>query len=205
VIFMARGKVRIVAHRRRRLGRTDYRSRLGLLRSGKPRLVIRKGLNSMTCQIVKHSPGGDRSLVTASSQHLRKFGWKGSSGNLPGAYLTGLLCGSLAKKQGIDSAVLDIGLHTSTKGSRIYGSLKGALDAGLQIPHSPDILPTVERLRGSHIEKHVQSSGKKSSMSGMFDEVRANIERGRARRAPAKKAPTKAAKTKSPVKAKSKK
>jgi large subunit ribosomal protein L18 len=199
---MVRGKIRIVAHRRRRQGKTDYRSRLGLLKSGKPRFVVRRSLNSMTCQVVKHSPSGDRSLVTVSSQHLKKFGWKGSSGNLPGAYLTGLLCGSLAKKQGISSAVLDIGLHTSTKGSRIYGSLKGAIDAGLAIPHSSDTLPNMERVKGSHIEKYSQSSGKKSSISRMFDEVKSNIEKGKAEKPSPKKPPVKAAKTKKPGKPK---
>jgi large subunit ribosomal protein L18 len=185
---MARGKVRIIAHRRRRQGRTDYRHRLGLLKSGRPRLVIRKSLNSMTCQIVVHSPGGDRSVATATSRHLDGFGWSGPRGNLPCAYLTGLLCGTLARKEGVKSAVLDSGLHPSTRGSRIYSALKGALDSGLDIPHSPDILPPEERLRGSHIDRYAESQGRKSGMSKRFDMVRVNILEGRPAKAPSKPA-----------------
>jgi large subunit ribosomal protein L18 len=183
---MTRGKVRVIAHRRRRQGRTDYRKRLRLLKSGRPRLVVRKSLNSMSCQVVRHSPKGDSVLVTVTSKRLGKFGWNGTGGNLPGAYLTGLLCGTLAKKQGIGSAVLDTGLQTSTRGSRIYGTLKGALDAGLEVPHSPEVLPPIERIRGLHIEQYAESLGKKSGISKTFDGVRENILKGKAPGKPAK-------------------
>jgi large subunit ribosomal protein L18 len=175
---MTRGKVRIIPHRRRRQGRTDYRQRLGLLKSGRPRFVVRKTLNSMSCQVVRHSPQGDKALVTVTSKRLEKFGWK-SGGNLPGAYLTGLLCGTMAIKDGIKSAVLDMGPHASTRGSRIYGALKGALDAGLDIPHSPDVLPPIERIRGLHIEQYSQSKGKKSGISKAFDDAKARISSGK--------------------------
>ena len=171
---MTRGKVRVIAHRRRREGRTDYRQRLALLRSGKSRFVVRKTLDSMSCQLVRHSPRGDVALVTVTTKHLEKFGWK-EGGNLPSAYLAGLLCGTIAVREGVKSAVLDIGLQASTGGSRIYGALKGALDAGIDIPHSPEVLPAIERIRGLHIEQHAQSNGKKSGVSKSFDEVRARI------------------------------
>jgi large subunit ribosomal protein L18 len=51
----------------------------------------------------------------------------------------------------IDEAILDIGLQTNTKGSRIYAALQGVLDAGVNVPHSDKILPSKERLNGSHI------------------------------------------------------
>ena len=51
---------------------------------------------------------------------------------------------------------LDFGLERNIKGSRIYAVLKGAIDAGLSIPHSPDILPSDERLSGKHIIDYAQ-------------------------------------------------
>jgi large subunit ribosomal protein L18 len=177
---MTRGKVRVIGHRRRRQGRTDYRHRLGLLKSGRPRLVVRRSINSISCQLMEHSPRGDRSIVTVTSRHLDGFGWKGPRGNLSGAYLTGLLCGVKARGAGVKSAVLDTGLHTSTRGSRIYSTLKGALDAGLEVPHSPEVLPSEERLRGAHIDKYMESRGKKAGTSRLFDLVRVNILKGKA-------------------------
>ena len=34
--------------------------------------------------------------------------------------------------------------------------MKGALDAGLEIPHSEDILPDEEHIKGSHILKYAE-------------------------------------------------
>lgn len=146
-----RGKTYIVAHRRRREGRTDYKQRLRLLKSGKPRFVVRKSVNNVTCQIVEYSRDGDKTIVSVNSKDIEKLGWKGNAGNLPGAYLVGLLCGSRANKKKIKDAVLDTGLYISTPGSRIYSALKGAIDSGLQIPHSEEILPKEERIKGEHI------------------------------------------------------
>ena len=173
-----RGKVRVIAHRRRREQRTDYRKRLRLIRSGKPRLVVRRSVNSMNCQIVSHDPKGDKAIVTVSARNLKAFGWKARTGNLPAAYLTGMLCGMEAKKAGVKKAVLDMGLQTSTKGSRIYGCLKGCLDAGIDVPHSPEILPPLERIRGLHIEEHSKSGGKLAGVSGMFDDVKKKLSGG---------------------------
>lgn len=138
-------------YRRRREGRTDYRLRLLLLKGKKPRLVIRKSANNLTCQVVAYHAGGDQILVTANARHLLGLGWKGGTGSIPAAYLTGLLCGAWARKQGVTEAVSDLGLHPSTKWSRLYAALKGALDAGLKVPHSPEVLPPEDRLLGKHI------------------------------------------------------
>ncbi len=146
-----RGKTYIVAHRRRREGKTDYKQRLRLLKSGKPRFVVRKSINNVTCQIVEYSKDGDKTIVSVNSNDVKKLGWKGNPGNLPAAYLVGLLCGSRANKKKIKDAVLDSGLYVSTPGSRIYSALKGAVDSGLKISHSEEILPKNERIKGEHI------------------------------------------------------
>lgn len=148
------GTTYIVPHRRRRESKTDYRQRLGLLRSGKHRLVVRRSVKNMACQVVKYGSKGDRTVASADSKQLGKFGWKASTGNLPAAYLTGYLCGLKAKAAKVNEAILDAGLYDSVKGSRVYACLKGALDAGLKIPHSEGILPPQERFTGKHVEKY---------------------------------------------------
>jgi len=151
-------KTRNVPFRRKREGKTDYRRRLRLLLSRKPRLVIRRSLNNTIAQIVEYSDTGDKVVASASTMELRKLGWKFSTGNTPAAYLTGLALGAKAKKKGVKHAVLDLGMQATTKGSRIYACLKGVVDSGMDIPHSKDILPTDDRVNGKHIVEYAKSS-----------------------------------------------
>ncbi|WP_292459457.1 50S ribosomal protein L18 [Methanothermococcus sp.] len=145
-----------VPFRRRREGKTNYRLRLKLLLSKKPRLVARKSLNNMIAQLVAYDEKGDKILVSAHSRELVKMGYKGHCGNIPAAYLTGLLLGKKALKEGYDEAVLDLGLQSATKGAAVFAILKGAVDAGMNIPHSEDILPEDERVNGSHVKEYAE-------------------------------------------------
>lgn len=156
-----------VGFRRRRESRTDYRLRARLLRSEKPRAVVRKTLNQMIVQIVEANPAGDRIVASATSRELRKHGWAAGTGNVPAAYLTGFLAGHRASGKGVAEAILDIGLHKPTKGGRVFAALQGLLDAGVAIPHSKDILPSKERLRGEHIHEDLAKS---------LDDVKAKLE-----------------------------
>ena len=131
----------ILSYKRKRQGKTDYKKRLALLKSNKLRFVIRKSLRNILVQIIKYEPDGDKILISTHSNQLKKFGWKSHTGNKQSAYLTGLLCGTKAKKQNINEAILDIGLKPSIKNSVCYAAVKGALDAGLKIPVSEEILP----------------------------------------------------------------
>ncbi len=152
---MAHGPRYRVPFRRRREGRTNYHKRLKLLKSGKPRLVVRKSLNHHVAQIIAYSPEGDKTLVSAHTRELvRDFGWKGHCGNTSSAYLLGLLIGYKAVKMGVKEAILDIGLYPPTKGSSIFAVLKGAVDAGLNVPHSDEIFPGDERIRGEHVANY---------------------------------------------------
>ncbi|HII72680.1 TPA: 50S ribosomal protein L18 [Candidatus Woesearchaeota archaeon] len=187
------GKKRTVPYRRKREGKTNYKSRLALLKSGKPVLVLRMLSNTIVCQIVEFNPDGDRIVAAASSRDLKKIGWAGHPSNTPSAYLTGLLLGQKAKKKKVSFAILDIGFHTSRKGSRVYAALKGALDAGLDVPHSDDALPSAERISGKHISAYAdklkqdqeaykrQFSGylkqgaKPEELSSKFEEVKKKI------------------------------
>jgi large subunit ribosomal protein L18 len=95
---------------------------------------------------------GDKVIASAHSQELGKtYGWLGSGGNVPAAYLTGLLCGFKAMTKKVEEVFLDIGLHIPSKGARIFAALKGVLDAGVEVPHSEDILPDESRISGKHI------------------------------------------------------
>lgn len=138
-------------HRRRREKKTDYSLRLSLLKSGIQRLVVRKSNKYIIAQIVKYEKNGDKTIVSVHSKSLKKIGWKNNCGNIPAAYLTGLMLGKRCMEKNIDSAVLDTGLQISTRGNRIYALLKGALDAGLKVSHSKEILPKDERISGGHI------------------------------------------------------
>jgi large subunit ribosomal protein L18 len=121
-------------------------------------LVTRTSINNITAQIVAARPEGDEVLVSAHSRELsKKYGWKASRGNIPAAYLTGFLCGLKAKAQGVEEAILDIGLYPPTKGARIFAVLKGVLDAEVSIPHSEEKLPDEKRLKGEHITKYAEN------------------------------------------------
>jgi len=132
-------------------GKTNYRKRLKLLLANKPRLVVRKSLKSILAQVVEYGEKGDKILVSAHSSELKKYGYDGNKGNIPSAYLVGLLIGGKAKKKGVKELILDIGLQNSVKGSRIYSVLKGCIDSGLNVPHSKEILPMEDRIKGKHI------------------------------------------------------
>lgn len=143
-----------VPFRRKRRGETNYKKRLKLLLSNKLRLVVRKSLNNIQAQIIEYSPGGDKVILTAHSRELEKFNWKINKGNMPAAYLVGLLIAKKAKKKGINELILDLGLNKSVKGSRIYALLNGVVDGSVKISHSESILPSKERLSGEHIVKY---------------------------------------------------
>lgn len=154
---MAQGSRYKLAFRRRREGKTDYRARLKLISLEKSRLVVRITNNHTIVQIIDVAQDGDETLISAHSKELQKMGWLGSGKNTSAAYLTGFLCAKKALEAGIDEAVLDIGLKSSIKGAKIYAALKGAVDAGLYVPHNDSILPADERIRGEHVAAYAES------------------------------------------------
>jgi len=165
---MAQGPRYKVPFRRRREGRTDYRQRARLLRARIPRAVVRISLKNTTIQFIDYDSAGDKVLASANSKELADMGWNLSTGNIPVAYLTGYLAGKRAKKAGVEEAVLDIGLKVPAKGAGCFAALKGMLDAGLEIPHGEDILPSEERIKGHHIGENVEK---------LFVEVKSKMER----------------------------
>lgn len=143
-------------HRRRREHRTDYKKRSALIMSDAPRMVVRLSNKHALVQFVQAKPQGDQVLAAAKSTELGKFAWRYGGGNLPAAYLTGMLAGLRAIKKGLRKAVLDIGLRRVSKGARVFGALKGAVDAGVEVPHDEEILPSDTRIRGEHIAAYAE-------------------------------------------------
>lgn len=154
---MRKGKIFTVPFKRKGQGKTHYKKRLKILLSNEFRFVVRRSLKNFQASLVEYNEKGDKVLFTVNSRTLSKLGWKADTGNLPSAYLIGLLSGKKAIEKGIKSAVLDLGLNKSTKGSRFYAALAGAIDSGLKIPFSQEVLPTKERISGEHIAKYAHS------------------------------------------------
>jgi large subunit ribosomal protein L18 len=158
---MARGPTYRVAFRRRREGKTDYKARRALIVSKLPRVVTRPSLKHMNVQVVEATPSGDKIIASANSQELQTYGWQAPCGNVPSAYLTGLLCGRRAATQNVRKVVADIGLSQPTKGARVFAALKGVVDAGVEVPHDSEKLPDEKRMTGQHIAtyaKHLATS-----------------------------------------------
>ncbi|XP_038714734.1 60S ribosomal protein L5-like [Tripterygium wilfordii] len=128
----------------------------------KYRFVVRLTNKDVTAQIISASITGDMVLAAAYSHELPRYGLEVGLTNYAAAYATGLLLARRVLKTlemdeeyegnveatGEDfsvepaetrrpfRALLDVGLVRTTTGNRVFGALKGALDGGLDIPHS---------------------------------------------------------------------
>ncbi|KAK4419758.1 60S ribosomal protein L5 [Sesamum alatum] len=128
----------------------------------KYRFVVRFTNKDIICQIVSASIAGDHVLAAAYAHELPHYGLEVGLTNYSAAYCTGLLLSRrVLKKLEMDEeyegnveatgedysvepaesrrpfrALLDVGLIKTTTGNRVFGALKGALDGGLDIPHS---------------------------------------------------------------------
>ncbi|MED5485851.1 MAG: 50S ribosomal protein L18 [Candidatus Thermoplasmatota archaeon] len=166
---MAHGKRQRNNYRRRLESKTDYHRRLRLLKSGLPRAVVRVSNTQITCQLTNYSKEGDKVVTSMTGADLQKHGYPNdaSKKSVPASYLTGFALGKKAVSNGINEAVLDIGLSTASSGSRVFSALKGMIDAGLEIPHGEDVLPSDERINGGHIS---------DSLSKVLDKTKKSIE-----------------------------
>eukprot|EP01130_Rhizamoeba_saxonica_P005258 TRINITY_DN210_c0_g1_i1.p1 TRINITY_DN210_c0_g1~~TRINITY_DN210_c0_g1_i1.p1 ORF type:complete len:303 (+),score=95.70 TRINITY_DN210_c0_g1_i1:60-968(+) len=132
--------------------------------SPKYRFVVRFTNKQVICQFAKATVACDEILASANSSELAHFGVTVGLTNYAAAYATGLLAARRALvKLGLDKlyvgeeqptgefflveeededdprpfyALLDVGLKRTTNGSKIFAALKGAVDGGIEIPHS---------------------------------------------------------------------
>jgi len=141
--------------RRRREGKTNYKKRLALLKSGKTRLVVRKTNRRVIAQFVNYSEQGDQTVVMVDSRDLKQYGFEGKC-NTPSAYLVGLLAGKMALKKGIKEAIADI-VDVPTRGALVFAVVKGVVDAGVNVPFSADKVVVEDRLLGTHLGEDVKA------------------------------------------------
>ena len=147
--------IKSVRYKRARKRKTNYKTRLNLLKSRKSRIVIRLSKKNIWAQIVNFEIKGDKVLAAAHSKELIKIGWNYGKSNMPAAYLTGMLLAKKAKnKKIVGNLILDIGMNKSISGSKVYACLKGMVDNGLNVKHSDNILPSDDRVSGKHISDY---------------------------------------------------
>ncbi|XP_044262345.1 60S ribosomal protein L5 [Tribolium madens] len=134
----------------------------------KYRLIVRLSNRDITCQVAYSRIEGDKIVCAAYSHELPKYGVKVGLTNYAAAYCTGLLLARrLLKQLGLDKlytgttevtgdeynvegvengpgafrCYLDVGLQRTTTGARVFAAMKGAVDGGLNIPHSTKRFP----------------------------------------------------------------
>ena len=130
--------------------------------SKKYRLVVRRTCTKIICQVIYSTISNDKVLCAAESSELKKFGLTAGLTNYAAGYATGLLLARrLLKQVGLAEmykpnkdvngeyfnvadkeedkrpfkALLDLGIARATTGARIFASLKGACDGGINVPH----------------------------------------------------------------------
>ena len=135
--------------------KTDYLLRVGLLKSGRERILFRKTNRYAIGQCVKSENAKDKVVLGVTSKELVKYGWpkekSGSLKSIPACYLTGLLLGKrVLKKSKSKSYIFDIGMLRNIKKSKVYAFLKGTIDSGLKISANKDIFPAEKKLSGEN-------------------------------------------------------
>jgi large subunit ribosomal protein L18 len=152
--------------KRKKQGKTNYRLRLKLLKSGKPRIVIRKTNKYFIVQAVESDEARDKIIKGVNSKELLKHGWnekfKGSLKSVPAGYLTGLF---FAKKMKKGDFILDLGLARKIQKNRIYSVVKGLIDGGLNIKADKKIFPGDERISGSHLKEGLKEIIQKTKLN----------------------------------------
>ncbi|MBD3247486.1 50S ribosomal protein L18 [Candidatus Pacearchaeota archaeon] len=157
-----------VAKRRRREAKTDYLKRLKLLKSEKPRLVMRRTNKYIIAQYVVSDEAKDTVKIGLSSKKLLELGWpekaKGSLKSISAAYLTGYLIGKEIIKKKLETPIIDLGMQRILHKTRIYGFIKGVVDAGLEIKCKQEAFPSQERLMGEALKNKINVQEIKSKI-----------------------------------------
>ena len=136
--------------RRLREEKTNYKKRKLILLSRRDFVTVQISNENTLVQIHKPQMTGDKVVASAHSRFLISKGWKGSRKNVPAAYLTGYYAGKKALSHGTKEVILYSGTRKYTQ--RMAAALKGAIDAGLQIPADVENLPSQERISGEHLK-----------------------------------------------------
>ncbi|XP_068220513.1 large ribosomal subunit protein uL18B [Palaemon carinicauda] len=138
----------------------------------KYRMIVRITNTNVIAQIAYARIEGDVVIASAYSHELVKYGVKVGLTNYAACYCTGLLLSRrVLKKLKLDGlyegqtevngemynvedveegpgafrANLDIGLARTTTGAKIFGVMKGAVDGGIEVPHSEKRFPGYDK------------------------------------------------------------
>ncbi len=151
--------------KRRRLGLTNYKRRLALVKGNMDRVVVRKTNKRIIGQVVSYEEKGDKIKACADSNDLVKaYGWP-SRTNRPTAYLTGLLLAKKSKDK--KEVVLDIGIVAPVRNSIPFIFAKGCMDGGLKLKGTLDI--DMKMLDATQIAKYAESlKGDKAAFKKQF-------------------------------------
>merc|ERR1712121_268904 len=175
-----------VKYKRRREGKTDYFARRRLIcqdknkyNTPKYRLIVRFTNKDIICQIAYARVYGDVIVESAYAHELPKYGVKvgltkyGLNEIYEGqteANGEDFSVEDVDGEHGAFRAYLDIGLARTSTGAKIFGALKGAVDGGIDIPHSNRRFPGFDaeskeynaqvhkdHILGQHVSKYMES------------------------------------------------
>jgi len=134
----------------------------------KYRMIVRFTNKDVICQIAYARIEGDVIICAAYAHELPRYGVKVGLTNYAAAYCTGLLLARrVLQKYNLDTiyegndnidgdeylvesedgkpgafrCYLDVGLARTSTGAKVFGAMKGAVDGGLEIPHSTKRFP----------------------------------------------------------------
>lgn len=157
--------------RRRAEQKTDYMRRMGMLKSGVPRVVFRRTNRYVVAQYIESHEAKDKILEGVTSKNLLDYGWpkemENSLKSMSAAYLTGFLIGKRIVKGGKGS-ILDIGMIKAIKGGKVFAFLKGLKDSGVNINVDKENFPENSRVEGKHMKK---------DFTKKFEEIKSKIEK----------------------------
>jgi large subunit ribosomal protein L5e len=176
--------------------------------SPKYRLVVRFTNRDVVAQMVRAKIEGDFVYAAAYGHELTKYGIPVGHSNYASAYAVGLLLarrtlkkfGLADKYQGQTTvtgedynvepiadgprplrAVLDTGLKRTSTGSRVFATLKGAVDGGIDIPHSVSRYVGYDgegkKLKADVLREHIFGGHVAEHMRQLKDDDQATFER----------------------------
>jgi len=176
--------------------------------SPKYRLVVRVSNRDIVAQVAYAKIDGDHVMAAAYAHELKGYGMSAGLTNYAASYAVGLLVArrlltnlKLADKYAGNTKVdgngynvqemadgprpfrafLDVGLHRTTTGSKVFAALKGATDGGLEIPHSPSRFVGYSKeekaLKADVLRKHIFGGHVADYMKSLRDENNTKYQR----------------------------
>ncbi|MFW5846654.1 MAG: 50S ribosomal protein L18 [Nanoarchaeota archaeon] len=161
-----------VQRKRRREYRTDYKKRIGYLKSDKPRLVFRLSNKKAISQYVQSQEAQDSIEINLDSKELLKYGWPenfaGSLKSITACYLLGYLIGKKIIKEKKETPILDFGMINMLWKTKPYSFLKGVIDSGIKLECPEEAFPEQERIQGKNL---------KQDFSSNFEKIKSKIDK----------------------------